>query len=38
MRKAIRYHDKFGPTVLCAALLLAVVLNAGLELKEREYF
>jgi hypothetical protein len=38
MRMAIRYHDKFGPTVLCAALFMAVVLNAGFELKERQYF
>ena len=34
-RKAIRYHDKWGPSVLCGALIVAVVLNAALEIRER---
>lgn len=29
-RRAARYHDSFGPTVLCLGLLLAVVINFGL--------
>ncbi|KAL3417399.1 VTC domain-containing protein [Phlyctema vagabunda] len=37
-RKAIKYHDKFGPTALCAALFVAVILNSVFELKERGYF
>lgn len=36
-RKAIKYHDKFGPTALCGALFVAVVLNGIFELKDREY-
>ena len=35
-RKAIKYHDKYGPTVLCATLFAAVVLNAVFELKQRD--
>ncbi len=34
-RRAIRYHDKWGPSVLCGALLVAVVLNAGFEIRNR---
>jgi hypothetical protein len=34
-RKAVKYHDKYGPTVLCGALFLAVILNAVFELKNR---
>jgi hypothetical protein len=34
-RRAARYHDKWGPSVLCIALLVAVILNFGLELRER---
>lgn len=37
-RKAIKYHDRFGPMVLCGALFVAVLLNAVFELKERDYF
>ncbi|RDW77963.1 hypothetical protein BP5796_05815 [Coleophoma crateriformis] len=37
-RKAIKYHDKYGPSVLCGALFVAVVLNGVFELKERGYF
>ncbi|CAG8977588.1 hypothetical protein HYALB_00008364 [Hymenoscyphus albidus] len=36
-RKAIKYHDQFGPTALCVCLFVAVALNMGFELKEREY-
>jgi uncharacterized protein with PQ loop repeat len=35
-RKAVKYHDKYGPTVLCAALFIAIILNAVFELKDRE--
>lgn len=34
-RKAIKYHDKYGPTILCVALFVAIVLNAVFELKSR---
>ncbi|KAH8676488.1 VTC domain-containing protein [Tricladium varicosporioides] len=37
-RKVIKYHDNFGPTILCSALFIAVVLNMGFEMKERQYF
>ncbi len=36
-RKAIKYHDKYGPTVLCGALFVAVVINGVFELKDREF-
>lgn len=36
-RKAIKYHDKYGPTILCGALFIAVVLNAGFELRDRGF-
>ena len=31
-RRAVRYHDKVGPTVLCGGLLVAVAINFGLRL------
>lgn len=34
-RRAIKYHDKWGPSVLCGALIVAVVLNAALEIRNR---
>lgn len=34
-RRAIRYHDKWGPSVLCGCLIVAVVLNAALEIRNR---
>lgn len=37
MRRAIKYHDKYGPTFLCAALFVAVVLDASFELRARGY-
>jgi len=37
MRKAIKYHDKWGPSILCGALFVAVMINAVFELKERDY-
>lgn len=36
-RKAIKYHDQFGPTALCVCLFVAVVVNMGFELKAREF-
>jgi hypothetical protein len=35
-RKAIKYHDKIGPSVLCGALFIAIVLNLAFELKDRD--
>lgn len=26
-RRAVRYHDKYGPTALCGLLLIAVAMN-----------
>jgi hypothetical protein len=37
MRKAIKYHDKFGPTLLCVMLVLTMILNALVELRQRNY-
>ncbi|PBP18392.1 VTC domain-containing protein, partial [Diplocarpon rosae] len=34
-RRAIKYHDAFGPTVLCGTLFIAIVLNAWWEVGER---
>ena len=31
-RRAVRYHDSVGPTVLCAGLFVAVAINFGLRL------
>ncbi|RDL29963.1 Uncharacterized protein BP5553_10590 [Venustampulla echinocandica] len=36
-RQVIKYHDSIGPSTLCGALFVAVVLNLGFELKERGY-
>jgi uncharacterized membrane protein YidH (DUF202 family) len=33
-RRAVRYHDWLGPSVLCVGLLVAVGLNLGLRVKE----
>lgn len=37
-RKAIRYHDRWGPSVLCGCVLVAMGLNIGFELRERGYW
>ncbi|TVY59619.1 Vacuolar transporter chaperone, partial [Lachnellula suecica] len=37
MRKAIKYHDRIGPTALCVMLVVTLGLNAGFELRERDY-
>jgi hypothetical protein len=34
-RKAARYYDKWGPTVLCSAMFAAVLLNFIFEGKDR---
>ncbi len=34
-RRVARYYDKWGPSVLCAALFAAVVLNFAFEGKSR---
>jgi len=36
-RKAINYHDWLGPSVLCGALFIAILVNAGWQLRERGY-
>jgi hypothetical protein len=36
-RRAIKYHDKYGPTALCVVLFAAVVLNAVFESIDRGY-
>lgn len=33
-RQAVNYHDKIGPTALCVVLLLAVIVNSSLRLKQ----
>ncbi|KAI1368760.1 vacuolar transporter chaperone 4 [Xylaria arbuscula] len=35
-RRVIKYYDRIGPTVLCGALFLGVVLNFAFEGKERK--
>lgn len=35
-RRAARYHDKWGPSILCVALLGAIMVNFVYELRERE--
>jgi len=32
-REAVNYHDKYGPTILCAVLFIAVIVNGSLRLK-----
>ncbi len=34
-RRVIKYYDKIGPTVLCSALFIGVVLNFAFEGNER---
>ncbi|KAI0999111.1 Vacuolar transporter chaperone 4 [Podosphaera aphanis] len=34
-RKVIRYHDRFGPTVLCVIFFIAILLNFWQELSRR---
>jgi uncharacterized membrane protein len=34
-RRAARYYDKWGPSVLCVALLGAIVVNFAYELRDR---
>lgn len=34
-RRAVRYHDRWGPTVLCVGLLAAVAVNFGIRLGEQ---
>jgi hypothetical protein len=35
-RKAAKYYDRWGPTVLCASLFVAVALNFAFEGRERD--
>lgn len=35
-RRAARYHDKWGPSVLCMSLLGAIIVNFVYELRERK--
>ena len=36
-RRAVRYHDRWGPTLLCAGVLAAVVVNFGLALGKGDF-
>jgi len=33
-RQAVNYHDYFGPTALCGCILLGVVVNFALRIKQ----
>ncbi|KAI9868638.1 MAG: vacuolar transporter chaperone [Trichoglossum hirsutum] len=37
-RRAARYHDKYGPTLLCVGLLAAVILNFVFRVREDGWF
>ncbi|KAI2473677.1 SPX-domain-containing protein [Annulohypoxylon bovei var. microspora] len=37
-RRAIKYYDRMGPTVLCSALFVGVVLNFAFEGRDREFW
>jgi hypothetical protein len=37
-RRATRYHDKYGPTLLCVGLLAAVSLNFVFRIREDGWF
>ncbi|KAI9761664.1 MAG: hypothetical protein M4579_000898 [Chaenotheca gracillima] len=37
-RRAVRYHDAFGPTVLCLGLFTAVAINFGLRVRQDGWF
>ncbi|KAI9824902.1 MAG: vacuolar transporter chaperone [Thelocarpon impressellum] len=37
-RRAVRYHDRFGPTLLCVGLLAAMGINFGLRVREDGWF
>ncbi|PNY20637.1 Vacuolar transporter chaperone 4 [Tolypocladium capitatum] len=37
-RKASRYYDKWGPSVLCGALVIAVAVNFALEGRDRKFW
>jgi hypothetical protein len=34
-RKAVQYHDSWGPSVLCGCVFIAILLNGWFELKAR---
>jgi hypothetical protein len=37
-RKVVKYYDKWGPSVLCACLFMAIGLNFGFEGRERAWW
>lgn len=37
-RRAARYYDKWGPSMLCAGLLAAVAINFALRVREEGWF
>jgi hypothetical protein len=37
-RRAVRYHDKYGPTALCLGLLAAVMVNFVFRIREDGWF
>ncbi|KAI0022984.1 SPX-domain-containing protein [Xylariomycetidae sp. FL0641] len=37
-RRVIKYYDKYGPTILCVALLIGLALNFAFEGRQREFW
>lgn len=37
-RRVVRYHDKWGPSVLCVGILAAVAVSFGFRVKEDGWF
>jgi uncharacterized membrane protein YidH (DUF202 family) len=37
-RRAVKYHDWLGPTILCSLLFISVVINFGLRAQEEGWF
>lgn len=37
-RRAAKFYDRWGPSALCGALFIAVVLNFAFEGRERQYW
>jgi hypothetical protein len=37
-RRAVRYHDKYGPTALCIGLLAATIVNFAFRIREDGWF
>jgi hypothetical protein len=37
-RRAVRYHDKYGPTLLCLGLLAATIVTFFFRIRENGWF